>query len=351
MIEINGRKIGEGFDPYIVAEMSGNHKGDINNALKIIEEAKNCGADAVKIQTYKAETITIDHDSPEFFIKEGLWKGRKLYELYEEAHTPWDWHERLFEYARKIGITLFSTPFDDTAVDFLEKLDNPAYKVASPELIDTGLIRKIATTRKPIIFSTGMATDDEIGEAVNIARQSGSNQIIVLHCTAAYPSPIEESNLSTISEIKKKFDVLSGLSDHTKGTEVSKLSVVMGGCFIEKHFTLNRSDNSVDSQFSIEPRELKKLINETKFAVKCIGKPAFKPTKSESIVYKNRRSLYIVKDVKKGEKITLKNIKSIRPGLGELPKYLDEILGEIASRDLHFGEPFKFEMIDIRKNK
>ena len=259
-IDIKGRKVGRNFPPYIVAEMSGNHNGSIQNAIKIIEEAKKSGADAVKIQTYRPDTITIDHDSPEFIISDGIWKGRKLFELYQEAHTPWDWHETLFEYASEIGITLFSSPFDDTAVDFLEKLDNPVYKIASPELIDHELIRKVALTNKPIIFSTGMGTHEEINQAIEIVKNYGVNDIIVLHCTAAYPAPIEEANLSTIPEISKRFNVITGLSDHTTGIIVPSLSIALGASLIEKHFTLDRTKGGVDSKFSLEPNELKALV-------------------------------------------------------------------------------------------
>ena len=345
LIELNGRKIGNGNTPFIVAEMSGNHNGSINNALSIIHSAKQCGADAVKIQTYTPDTITIDCDNPEFIIKEGLWKGRGLYELYKEAHTPWEWHEELFKYAKKIGITLFSSPFDKTAVEFLEKLNNPVYKIASPELIDLELIREVARTSKPIILSTGMGTLEEIGEAISTAREEGCKDLIVLHCTSSYPAPIEDANLSTITEIKRRFNVLSGLSDHSKGTEVSKLAAVMGASVIEKHFTIDKSKGGVDSEFSIEPDELKKLVKETQIASSCIGNPAFQPTKSESEVLKNRRSLYIVNDLKKGDAITRKNIRSIRPGNGILPKYINDVIGKIAIRDLKYGEPFDFSMI------
>ncbi len=345
IFEINGRKIGEGNDPFIVAEMSGNHNGSINNAVSIIKAAKDCGADAVKIQTYTPDTITIDCDKPEFIINEGIWKGKRLYELYQEAHTPWEWHEELFEYSRKVGITLFSTPFDISSVAFLEKLQNPIYKIASPELIDLELIKEVAKTGKPIIFSTGMGSLQEIEEAIETARNEGSKKIIVLHCTSAYPTPIEEVNLSTITEIKKRFNVISGLSDHTKGTEVAKLATAMGAALIEKHFILDKSKGGVDSEFSIEPNELRKLVNEARIASLCRGQPAFKVTKSESIMLKNRRSLYIVKDIQKGEVISTDNIRSIRPGNGVLPKYMNSVLGKLASRDLYFGEAFDFTMI------
>ena len=345
-IEIDNKKIGHKFNPYIVAEMSGNHNGDIKNALNIIKAAKESGADAIKLQTYRADTITINHDSPEFLIKGGLWDGRKLYELYEEAHTPWEWHEELFDYARKIGITIFSSPFDESAVDFLEKLGAPAYKIASPEIIDLNLIKKTAQTNKPIIISTGMASEEEIKEAIDTVKGEKNNQIIILHCTSAYPTPIEEANLSKIKEIQRKFNVITGLSDHSLGTEIAKYSVLIGACFIEKHFILSRNNSGVDSEFSIEPKELKKLVKDIKKIKTIMGNPLFDITDSELIAYKARRSLYAVKDIKKDELFTHKNIKSIRPGNGLKPKYLSQIIGRKANRDITFGEAIKSDMIN-----
>lgn len=343
---IAGRPIGPGERPYIVAEMSGNHNGDIQRAFRILDAAKQAGADAVKIQTYRADTITIDHCGPEFMVKGGLWDGRRLYELYEEAHTPWEWHEAIFEYAHQIGITLFSSPFDHSAVDFLEQLGAPAYKIASPELIDLPLIRKVASTGKPIIMSTGMANLEEIGEAIAAAREAGAKEIVVLHCTAAYPAPPEEANLATIAEIARRFDVTVGLSDHTLGTTVSALAVVLGATFIEKHFTLSRAEGGVDSAFSLEPSELAELVSTTRIAQVAIGSPAFEPTESERIVLKNRRSLYVVAPIAKGEPFTNANVRSIRPGNGLKPKHLEAVLGRIASRDLAFGEPLAPAMIE-----
>ena len=345
-IFIDGKEIGLSKDPFIVAELSGNHNGEIERAKEIILSAKNCGADAVKIQTYTPDTITINHDSEDFLIKEGLWKGKYLYDLYKEAHTPWEWHKDLFKYAKKIGITLFSSPFDKTAVDFLEELGNPVYKIASPELIDLELIKKVASTNKPIIFSTGMASISEISDAITTARKNGAQDLIVLHCTSAYPAPIEEANLSTIDEISKRFSVLAGLSDHTKGILVPALASVMGACLIEKHFTISRSEGGVDSDFSIEPHELESLVKQTKDAKSAIGKPAFDPTDSEGKLIKGRRSLYIVKNLKKGQIITEEYIKSIRPGYGVLPKYINLIIGSKAVRNLNFGEPFSLDMIE-----
>lgn len=346
-LHIAGRPIGSGKLPYIVAEMSGNHNGDMTRALKILDAAKAAGADAVKIQTYRADTITIDHHGPEFMEKGGLWDGRRLYELYEEAHTPWEWHAAIFEHARNIGITIFSSPFDVTAVDFLEKLDAPAYKIASPEIIDLQLIRKVALTGKPIIMSTGMASLEEIEEAVTTAQQAGANNLIVLHCTAAYPTPVEEANLSTMAEISRRFNVEVGLSDHSLGTEVSAIAVALGAVFIEKHFTLSREDGGVDSAFSLEPPELAELVTSAKFAHAALGKPAFTPTHSEKLVLKNRRSLYVVAPVKKGSLLDHTNIRSIRPGNGLKPKYLDQVLGQRATRDLDFGEPLEASMVDV----
>ena len=344
-ISINGRNIGSDFAPYIVAEMSGNHNHDLNRALAIIDAAKVSGADAIKLQTYRADTITIDHHGDEFIVKGGLWNGRRLYELYEEAHTPWEWHASLFEHARSIGITLFSSPFDHTAVDFLEELGAPAYKIASPEIIDLPLIRKVARTGKPIIMSTGAASYQEIEEAIQVARNEGARELVVLHCTAAYPAPPEEANLSTIKLLKERFDVVAGLSDHTLGTTVSAMAVGLGASFIEKHFTLSRADGGVDSAFSLEPTELAELVRNSRIAHAAIGTPTFGPTESETSVLRNRRSIYVVKSILKGEKLTFDNIRSIRPAKGLKPKHLDAVLGRRALRDIAFGEPLNFDMI------
>ena len=345
-IKIDGRSIGDGYPPYIVAEMSGNHNHDLTRALSIIDAAKLAGADAVKLQTYRANTITIDHHSDDFIVQGGLWHGRRLFDLYEEAHTPWEWHESMFDYAKKIGITIFSSPFDDTAVDFLEDLGIPAYKIASPELIDLPLIRKVARTGKPIIMSTGAANLEEITEAIQTARDSGANELVVLHCTAAYPAPLEEANLATIRELADRFNVVTGLSDHTLGTTVAALAVGLGASVIEKHFTLARSDGGVDSAFSLEPQELADLVVTARTAKSAIGKPTFSPTESESNVLKNRRSLYVVKAICKGELLTSENIRSIRPANGLKPKYLDLVIGRRAARDLHFGDPLSLDMIE-----
>jgi pseudaminic acid synthase len=347
-VTIDGRNIGTVYAPYIVAEMSGNHNHDLNRALKIVEAAKTSGADAVKLQTYRADTITIDHDADEFMVKGGLWDGRRLYELYEEAHTPWEWHKPIFDHAKKIGITVFSSPFDATAVDFLEELDAPAYKIASPELVDLPLIQRVAKTGKPIIFSTGAATLVETREAIEAARVVGANELIVLHCTAAYPAPPEEANLATINELARRFNVLVGLSDHTMGTTVASMAVGLGAIFIEKHFTLSRADGGVDSAFSIEPQELKELVAAARIAQAAVGTPMFEPTESESSVLRNRRSLYAVKPIAKGELFTTENVRSIRPANGLPPKYLNLVVGAHASQDVDFGEPLTFEMIEAK---
>ena len=345
-IKIDGRDIGDGCLPYIVAEVSGNHNHDLGRALAIIDAAKASGADAVKLQTYRADTITIDHHGDEFMVKGGLWDGRRLFDLYEEAHTPWEWHAPIFEHARRIGITVFSSPFDLTAVDFLEELGAPAYKIASPELIDLPLIRKVANTGKPIVMSTGAATFEEIEEAILAARNAGANELAVLHCTAAYPAPPEEANLATVRVLAERFNVVVGLSDHTLGTTVSALAVGLGACLVEKHFTLARANGGVDSAFSIEPKELVELVNNVRIAHAAVGKPSFGPTASETSVLRNRRSLYVIKPIARGEALTLDNIRSIRPAKGLKPKYIDAVLGRRAVRDLAFGEPLDFDMIE-----
>lgn len=345
-VAIEGRFIGPGHSPYIVAEMSGNHNGELERAFRILDAAKAAGADAVKIQTYRADTITIDHTGPGFVVEGGLWDGRRLFELYEEAHTPWDWHGPIFDYGRKIGITVFSSPFDPTSVDLLEALGAPAYKIASPELIDLPLIRYVAKTGKPIIMSTGMATLEEISEAVEAARGAGAKDIIVLHCTAAYPAPTEEANLSTIAEIARRLGVITGLSDHTMGTVVPAIAIALGADVIEKHFTLDREDGGVDSAFSLDTAELTELVKVARMARQTIGSPAFAPTKSEAIVLKNRRSLYVVAPVAKGEVFTSENVRSIRPGYGLKPKHLEAVIGRVAARDIPFGEPLEVSMIE-----
>ena len=342
---IDGRRIGAGATPYIIAEMSGNHNGDINRALELIKAAKDSGADAVKLQTYTADTITLNHGGEEFMAQAGIWKGRRLYDLYQEAATPWEWHQQLFSEAKAIGITIFSSPFDHTAVDFLEELDVPAYKIASFELVDIPLIKRVARTGKPIIMSTGNACLAEIEEAVQAAKEEGAEQIILLHCTSGYPTPPEEANIATIPVLKEIFQCPIGLSDHTMDIGVSIAAVAMGASVIEKHFTLSRSDGGPDSSFSLESGELKALVRNVKLAFESMGKPTFSSMPSELKGKRNRRSLYVVSDIRAGDQFTEKNVRSVRPGYGLKPKYYAEIIGKVATKDLLFGTPLK--MSDI----
>jgi pseudaminic acid synthase len=340
--------------PFIIAEMSGNHNQSLERALEMVEIAKNAGADAIKLQTYTADTITIDHDGPEFLVNLPLWKGRNLYDLYQEAHTPWEWHRPLFDKARSLGIVIFSSPFDETAVDFLESLDVPLYKVASFELIDIPLIRYIARTSKPMIMSTGMANLQEIHDAVDAAQSCGCKDLTLLHCVSAYPAPIEETNLATMVELKKIFpDIRIGLSDHTLGTEVAVTAVALGAEVIEKHYTINRDDGGVDSAFSLTPDELRLLCQKTKdvaadskIAEAAIGVVDFDKAGQEP----NRRfrpSLYIVSPVKKGDVLSHENVRSIRPGNGLPPKELDNIIGKKAACDIEFGTALSERMIAL----
>jgi N-acetylneuraminate synthase len=345
-VTIAGRRIGPDEPPYVIAEMSGNHNGDIGRAFRILEMARDAGADAVKLQTYRADTITIDHHGPEFIVEGGLWDGRRLYELYEEAHTPWEWHAPIFAKARELGITVFSAPFDPTAIDLLESLDAPAYKIASAEIVDLPLIRRVAATGKPLIISTGMASWSEIEEAVAAARSGGAKEIVVLHCVSAYPTPPEEANLSTIADLARRLGVSTGLSDHTMDTTVATIAVGLGADVIEKHVTLARADGGVDSAFSLEPQELARLVQDVRMARNAIGTPTYQPTKSEEKGLKFRRSLYVVADVKAGELLTHQNVRSIRPAFGLPPKYLDQVIGRKAARDLAFGEPLAEAMIE-----
>tara|TARA_Y100001935_G_C17302226_1_gene509975 strand:- start:678 stop:1736 length:1059 start_codon:yes stop_codon:yes gene_type:complete len=344
-IEIAGRTISSSHPPYVIAELSANHSGSYERALKIIDEAANAGADAIKLQTYKPDTITLDSDSEEFKIEGGLWDGRTLYDLYEEAHTPWDWHKPLFEHASAKGITIFSSPFDTTAVDLLEDLNAPAYKIASFEAIDLPLIRYVASTGKPIIISTGMAKMDEISEAIESAKEAGCNEIAVLHCISSYPAPLEDCNLSTIKDMADRFGLVTGLSDHTLGPVAAISSVALGASIVEKHFTLDRNGGGPDDSFSIEPDELVQLCSSLKNAWLSIGAPDYKLKASEIENIKFRRSLYAVKPILKGELITLENVKSIRPGYGLAPKHLDSILGKTASQNINRGQAISWALV------
>jgi N-acetylneuraminate synthase len=312
----------------------------------LLEAGAATGTDAIKIQSYTPDTITIDHDGPGFRIEGGLWDGRTLYDLYGEAQTPFEWHEPLFRRARELGVTLFSTPFDESAVDLLEELGAPAYKIASFEAIDLPLIAYVAAKRKPMIISTGMANLDEIGEAVRTARENGCDQLALLHCVSSYPAPDEQSNVRTVPDLAERFDVVSGLSDHTFGSVVAVASIALGGCVVEKHFTLRRADGGPDAVFSLEPDEFRALVEDCKRAWRALGKATYDLQGAErgNIVF--RRSIYVVRDVAAGNELTKENVRSIRPGYGLPPKHLPEVLGRRAARDLKRGEPLKFE--DVR---
>lgn len=342
---IDGRPIGPEHPPYIVAEMSGNHNGEIGRAIRLIDAAKQAGADAVKLQTYSADTITIDHDGPGFVLAGGLWDGRRLYDLYREAHTPWDWHEALFKHARDIGISIFSAPFDASAVELLKSLDAPAYKIASPEIVDLALIETCAATGKPLIISTGMASFEEIETAVATARGAGATEILVLHCISSYPTPLDQAHLSTIGDLSKRLGAPVGLSDHTLDTFAAAVAVGQGAVLIEKHFTLARADGGVDSAFSLEPHELKRLVDDSRTAHASLGHPNYRPSEAEQGMLIARRSLYVVADIRAGEAFTPKNVRSIRPNLGLPPRHLNAILGGIATRDVKRGEPLAADMI------
>jgi len=344
-MEIDNRSISNNSTPYIIAELSANHNGSISRAFESILAAKESGVDAIKIQTYTADTMTIDCDREEFQIAGGLWNGYSLYDLYKEAQTPYEWHKPLFDYAKKIGVTIFSSPFDSTAVDLLEELNTPAYKIASPEIIDLPLIKYVAQTKKPMIISTGMANLDEISEAVGVARENGCQDLVLLHCISSYPAPFEQSNLRTIPDLAEKFNVLVGLSDHTMGTVVATTSVALGACVIEKHFTLSRDDKGPDSEFSLEPDELKQLCQDTKTAWQSLGKAGYERKSAEEENVKFRRSVYVIKDIKKGEKLTVENTKRIRPGFGLAPKYYEQILGRTAKFDIRRGAPLSFNLV------
>jgi N-acetylneuraminate synthase len=345
-ISIAGRKIGPGEPPYIIAEMSANHNGSLERALAIVEMAKASGADAIKLQTYKADTITIDHDGPEFLLNEGLWAGRRLYELYQSAAMPWEWHEPLFKRAKEIGITIFSSAFDATAVDLLKSLDAPAYKVASLETGDIALVQRIAATGKPMIISTGASEIGEIEEAVAAARAGGCKDLILLQCTSGYPTPASESNLRTIPDMAAKFDCLVGLSDHTYGTAVPVAATALGACVIEKHVTLRRADGGVDSDFSLEPEELKRLVDDCRTAFEALGRVHYQVSASERAIRPLRRSLYVVKDLAPGEPITEAHIRSIRPGKGLEPKHLKAVLGKKAAKAVKRGQPLDWTMVE-----
>jgi pseudaminic acid synthase len=345
-LKIAERLISLDSPPFIIAELSANHNGSLERALRTIDAAKRCGAEAIKLQTYTADTMTIDCDRPDFIIKGGLWDSFKLYDLYKWAETPYEWHQEMFEYARKIGITIFSTPFDETAVDLLESLNTPAYKIASFEMVDLHLIRYVASTRKPIIMSTGMASEVEIDEAVTTARDAGCKDLVLLHCISSYPAPIDQANLLQIPELAKRFGVLTGLSDHTMGTTASVASIALGACVIEKHFTMSRADKGPDSAFSLEPDDLQRLCTETKEAWQALGRPGFTRQKAEEGSKVFRRSLYFVKDLPVGHVIANEDIRRIRPGMGLAPKHLEALIGRRLRVPVKRGCPVKSEAFD-----
>jgi len=345
LIKIDGRSIGRGYPPYVIAEMSANHNGDINNAYRIIDMAKVSGADAVKLQTYHPDTITIDMNTPEFMIEGGLWDGQSLYELYKGAFMPWEWHKPLFDYAKKVGITIFSSPFDNTAVDLLEDLNTPAYKIASFEAIDLPLIKYVAQTRKPMIISTGMADEQEIQEAIEAAREGGCKELAILHCVSSYPAPAGDYNLRTLVDMQEKFGLVTGLSDHTIDNTTAITSVALGASIIEKHVTLDRNGGGPDDSFSLELEELRQLCSGVKIAWESLGKIDYGRKSSEQANVKFRRSLYFVKDIKEGEVITEEHIKSIRPGFGLAPKYLEQVIGKIVSEDVFKGQPLSLNVV------
>lgn len=346
-ITINNHKIGADYAPYIIAEMSANHNGSLQTAFKIIDEAKKAGADAVKLQTYTADTITLNSRNPEFMIQTGgLWDGQSLHDLYQKAHMPWDWHKPLFEYAKEQNITMFSSPFDFSAVDLLESLDAPAYKIASFEVIDLPLIRHVAQTGKPMIISTGMADADEIAEAIATAKDAGNKELVVLHCVSGYPAPAADYNLRTLPDMAARFGTLVGLSDHTLDNTTAVASVVLGACVIEKHFTLDRNGGGADDSFSLEPTDLQALCRDTKTAWQALGNVEYALKSSEQGNAQFRRSLYFVKDMKAGDVIDETCIRSVRPGFGLPPKFYDDLIGKRVTQDISANTKTAWDCIE-----
>tara|TARA_B100000315_G_scaffold215981_1_gene215581 strand:+ start:327 stop:1388 length:1062 start_codon:yes stop_codon:yes gene_type:complete len=350
-IQIEGRKIGLGQKPFVVAEMSGNHNQSLERALAIVESAAQSGADAVKLQTYTADTMTLEADGKEFFIEDqnSLWAGKSLYKLYQKAYTPWEWHKPIMDRCRELGVICFSTPFDETALDFLEELDVPCYKIASFENTDIPLVKKTAATGKPVIISTGMATLEELQETVSAARDSGCKNLVLLKCTSAYPSPPSNANIITIPEMRERFECQVGVSDHTMGVGVAISAVALGAVVVEKHFTLARSDGGVDSAFSIEPEELKTLVAESTRAWQALGSVSYGPTEPEKKSLAFRRSLYVVKNMQAGEKISPENVRAIRPGNGLAPRELEGLMGIPVVRNVRRGTPLSWELIGEKK--
>jgi pseudaminic acid synthase len=343
---IAGRKIGPQHPPYVIAEMSANHNGNLEAALRILEEAYQAGADAIKIQTYRPDTITLESDRADFRIEDGLWAGRSLYELYEWAHTPWEWHTTLFEHAKKLGITIFSSPFDTTAVDLLETLGAPAYKIASFEAIDLPLIRYVARTGKPMIISTGMSNAEEIQEAIDAAREGGCMELAILQCVSGYPAPASDYNLRTIPDMVERFGLITGLSDHTLDNTTAVASVALGAAIIEKHFTLDRSGGGPDDSFSLEPDGLRELCRNARTAWEAMGTVNYGRKSSEIGNVKFRRSLYFVKPLKTGDRIPADAVRSVRPGYGLAPKHLDAVIGCVLKQDVTHGTAVSWELMD-----
>ena len=326
---------------FIIAELSANHNGSLDIAVDTIKEAARCGVDAVKLQTYTADTLTINHDGPGFVIEGGLWDGRKLHELYQEAYTPWEWHERLFRVARDCGLVCFSSPFDSTAVDLLEDLGNPIYKIASFEITDIPLIEYAASKGKPMVISTGIATDEEIVDALDACRRMGNDQVTLLKCTSAYPAPIEDANLNTMVDMRSRYGVETGLSDHTSGHSVAVAAVALGATMVEKHFILDRSMGGVDSAFSMEPAEFKMMVEEIRNTEAALGTVNYELNEKKKAARQFARSLYVVKDIAAGEVFTSEHVRSIRPGYGLAPKYLKQVLGKSARRSIQRGSPLE----------
>lgn len=344
-MNINKVEIGKNFSPYIIAELSANHNGSKESARQLIEVAKSAGADAVKLQTYTADTITLDSNADDFVIKSGLWQGQTLYELYKQAYTPWEWHKELFEYARALDLTIFSSPFDTTAVDLLEDLNTPAYKIASFEAVDLPLIRYVAQTGKPMIISTGMADFTEIEEAIETAREAGCRELAILHCVSGYPAPAEDYNLRTLIDMRERFDIPVGLSDHTLDNTTAITAVALGACIVEKHFTLDRSRGGPDDSFSLEPSELTALCRDTKTTWQALGQVDYGLKSSEQGNVKFRRSLYFVKDMKAGDIIDETCIRSVRPGYGLAPKHFDSIIGRRVAQSVSFGSAVTWNVL------
>jgi N-acetylneuraminate synthase len=344
-LTIAGRRIGAGQPPYVICELSGNHNGSLARALALVDAAADTGCDAIKLQTYTADTITLDCDGPGFRIEDGPWAGRTLHDLYAEAYTPYAWHAALFERAAARGVTIFSTPFDDSAVELLESLGAPAYKIASFEAVDLPLIARVAACGKPMIISTGLASLAEMGEALETAQAGGAAGVALLHCVSAYPAPIDEANVRTVPDLARRFGVVTGLSDHTPGSAAAVAAVALGAAIIEKHFTLARADGGPDAAFSLEPAEFAALVRDCKAAWSALGSATYDELGSERAAAGHRRSLYVAADIPAGAPLTAANVRSVRPGYGLAPKHLPDVLGRRAARDLTFGEPLAWDML------